>query len=101
MIKHRNLREDKNQFQDIITDDLITSFMARWKHIPDFNNDTKYGRLVWEELKDLLWAYVDLDESPQGRLVSSWFEASDSESEDVKGDNYLHDAAAGFHGYWH
>jgi len=100
-IHHRNLQEDKNQFYDVVTDELIYSFLSEWKHIPDFMLDSKNGRVVWDELKDLLWAHVDLDESPQGKLVSSWFESSDTESDGGgKADVYLNDAAAGFHGYW-
>ena len=67
--------------------------------MPDFDYDTKNGRLLWDELQDMLWSYVDLEESTQGMQVVSWFDDSDSDSDGGNGkvDVYIQDSAAGWH----
>jgi len=98
-IIHRNYSEDRDQFNDTITEELLEQFISPWTHIPDFNYDTKNGKILLDELQNFIWAYIDLDESPQGRMVAHWLEGSDTESDDgtVKVDTYLQDLAAGWH----
>ena len=65
----------------------------------DFDYNTKNGRILWDELQDMLWSYVDLEESTQGMQVVSWFDDSDSDSDGGNGkvDVYIQDSAAGWH----
>jgi hypothetical protein len=98
-IVHRNYSEDKDQYLDTVTDEVLQEFLRRWQHIPDFDVDTKLGRIVWDELQSFLWAYIDIDESPQGMKMMAWLDASDTESDGgtTKVDSYLQDIDAGFH----
>lgn len=99
LVLHRNMAEDKDQYRDTITDELLSEFLAEWKHIPDFDNDTRLGRIVNDELQDFLWSYIDIDESAQGMNVVSWFDVSDTESDGGSGkvDVYIQDIDAGWH----
>jgi hypothetical protein len=96
---HRNMPEDKDQYLDTITDELLDEFLAEWKHIPDFNGETRLGRIVRDELQQFLWAYIDIDESAQGMIVISWLDGSDTESDGGSGkvDVYIQDVDAGWH----
>ena len=98
-ILHRNYEEDRDQYLDTVTDSALADFLRLWNHMPDFDYDTKNGRLLWDELQDMLWSYVDLEESTQGMQVVSWFDDSDSDSDGGNGkvDVYIQDSAAGWH----
>jgi hypothetical protein len=99
-ILHRNMYEDKDEYNDTISDELLREFLEVWKHIPDFNSDTRLGRVVHDELQRFLWAYINLDESPRGEAVAHWIEGSDTESDNGSGgkvDVYIQDADAGWH----
>jgi hypothetical protein len=91
--------EDKDQYLDSITDELLEEFLSQWKHIPDFDVDTRLGRIVHDELQQFLWSYIDMDESPQGMNVISWLDGSDTESDGGSGkvDTYIQDVDAGWH----
>lgn len=99
ILLHRNMPEDKDQYLDTITDELLDGFLAEWKHIPDFDRDTRLGRIFRDELQLFLWAYIDIDESPQGMTVISWLDGSDTESDGGSGkvDAYIQDVDAGWH----
>lgn len=99
VVLHRNMPEDKDQYRDTITDELLGDFLAEWKHIPDFDRDSRLGRIVHDELQQFLWAYIDIDESAQGMNVISWLDGSDTESDGGSGkvDVYIQDADAGWH----
>lgn len=97
---HRNMPEDNYEYLDTITDELLRDFLESWKHIPDFNSDTRLGRTVHDELQRFLWAYISLDESPRGEAVAHWMEGSDTESDNGSGgkvDVYIQDVDAGWH----
>ena len=99
ILLHRNMPEDKDQYLDSITDELLEEFLSQWKHIPDFDVDTRLGRIVHDELQQFLWSYIDMDESPQGMNVISWLDGSDTESDGGSGkvDTYIQDVDAGWH----
>jgi len=99
-INHRNMIEDKDEYFDTVTDELLREFLEKWKHIPDFNSDTRLGRLLYDELQMFLWNYIDLDNSPRGAAVAYWMEGSDTESDNGSGgkvDVYIQDLDAGWH----
>jgi hypothetical protein len=99
-ILHRNLSEDKEQYLHVVTDEILRDFLDLWKHVPDFDQDTKYGRILYDEMQDFLWAYIDVEESPQGIKTMEWLEDSDADSDDCgdgKVDSYLQDIDAGWH----
>jgi hypothetical protein len=100
VVIHRNMTEDKDEYADTISDELLREFLERWKHIPDFNSDTRLGRTLYDELQNFLWSYIDLDESPKGDEVAYWMEGSDTESDNGSGwkvDAYIQDVDAGWH----
>jgi len=100
VILHRNMGEDKDEYHDTITDELLREFLEGWKHIPDFNSDTRLGRTLYNELQRFLWTYIDIDESPRGDAVAHWMEGSDTESDNGSGgkvDVYIQDVDAGWH----
>ena len=65
-------------------------------------------KLSQSELEILLWSYLDLDESEQGAIVLEMLEQESSDSEDhharrgravaARVDEYIQDAAEGYHG---
>jgi len=100
VILHRNMAEDKDEYLDTITDELLREFLESWKHIPDFNSDTRLGRTLCNELQTFLWTYIDVDDSPRGEAVAHWMEGSDTESDNGSGgkvDVYIQDVDAGWH----
>ena len=116
-VVHRNLPEDIDQYHDTVTEDVLLDFLKHWKCIPDFDTDTKFGNTFAIELQKLIWSFIDIEMSPQGRLVSKWLEGSDTESDSGNGtgnanananakakakakgklDSYLQDSYAGYH----
>jgi hypothetical protein len=98
-IEHRNYVEDNDEYLDTVTDEVLQDFLSHWNHIPDFDVDTKYGRILRNELQNVLWAYIDIDESPQGVKIMGWLDGSDTESDGgmAKVDSYLQDVDAGWH----
>jgi len=99
-VLHRNMPEDNDEYLDTITDELLLKFLEAWKHIPDFNSDTRLGRMLHDELQAFLWAYIDLDNSIRGDAVAHWIEGSDTESDNGSGgkvDIYIQDVDAGWH----
>lgn len=100
VITHRNMPEDNDEYIDTITDELLSQFLQGWKHIPDFNSETRLGRTLCDELQRFLWAYIDIDVSPKGEAVLHWLEGSDTESDNGssgKVDVYIQDVDAGWH----
>jgi len=103
-IHHRNTIEDIEHYNNIISDEELHSFLKAWGHtIDDLCIDTFIGVKIAEELKNLIWIYINLDISPQGIAVAEWLfqEDSDSEGEIVHKkftDQYHQDMADGYHG---
>ena len=102
---HRDWEEDLWEFQKIIDYNTISSFMDTWKLYEDFDQGTRVGQRMLHELQYILYPYLDLHASYNGRRVAEALEDSDSDSESWKSgrrrnknvDVYLLDASEGFH----
>jgi len=102
-IHHRNTMEDLEHFNHIIPDEDVRNFCKSWNHIDDLSVDSYIGVKIAEELKNLVWVYIDLDISPQGIAVADWLyqDDSDGEGEIINkkfSDQYYQDMADGYHG---
>jgi hypothetical protein len=100
-IQHRNTREDIDQFHHVISSEDYEMFLGSWGLHEDFDLESPVGQRTLLELPQLLWRYVDLENSSQGRLVASFWCDSDSDDERFahRGvDVYIEEARQGFHG---
>ena len=97
---HRNLPEDLYRFHTVIGSASIQDFMSEWSLCEEFTTELPLGRAIQTELESLLWSYLDLETSEQGDLVVSLLEQEDSDGEFTtrRVDEYIQDAAEGFHG---
>jgi hypothetical protein len=100
-IHHRDWNEDFHEYAKIMDFDKISSFMERWKFYEDLDPETRVGQRVLHDLQNLLYHFIDMDNSKIGIMVAT-AEDSDSDSEDVyrrtKDDVYLMEAREGMHG---
>jgi len=101
-IIHRDWNEDFLEYTQILTFDKISSFMERWKFYEDLDCDTVMGQRVLHELQNLLYHFIDMENSKIGILVAT-AEDSDSEYDEPssrrgKDDIYLMEAREGMHG---
>ena len=97
-VGHRNWQEDFLEYDYIMRFDTISNFMERWRLYEDFDPETRIGQRILHELQKLLYPFIDMDNSRNGRIFD---DDSDNEQEDThrqKDDIYLMDAREGFHG---
>lgn len=99
-IPHRDWDLDYYNYYDVFDYDTITSIENAWKHVDDLNIETDLGSDVMNELRNFIWHYIDLETSPQGRLIANLVEGSDSETDEhgEKLDRYIQDMGEGYHG---
>ncbi len=81
-IHHRDWEEDRDVFDFHIDIQAVEAFMKVWRSVEDFNPETRQGFRTQVELPTLLYTYVDIDESYQGRKLARTLETSDSEASD-------------------
>jgi hypothetical protein len=98
-IEHRDWPEDKDMFEINFDYEVLEEFFDSWRGNEDLDLQTDIGFRIFAELPTLLWHYVDLDESYQGRKMAKILE-SDSESEDdmIGVGDHLTDLTNGLHG---
>jgi hypothetical protein len=107
-IIHRNWEEDYDEFSLRINYHSVDSFLEKWVTIEDFDNETRWGARVYEELETLLWHHIDLDASRIGIRLAEKLMVSDSDSESGGSrrggrsrkidDVYIQEAREGLHG---
>lgn len=86
-IRHRDWPEDKDVFEFEIDLEAVEEFMDSWKNIEDMDCETREGFRVKVELPTLLYRYVDIDNSSQGRRMAQKLETFENEDSD-KQDEY-------------
>lgn len=79
---HRNWPEDQDNFDILVGFDEREEFLDGWDSNEDFDKTMPSGKKIRLEFEELLWTYVSLEKSRQGRKVASWMEDSDNEGED-------------------
>ena len=92
-ICHRNQTEDMVRFNMTIGAQGIEEFLESWKMVEDLDPECPMGQAVQSELEMLLWSYLDFDSEEE-----SADEATEVIQRGAKVDEYLQDAAEGFHG---
>jgi hypothetical protein len=104
---HRDWQEDHDYFHFTVTQSEIDTFLLNWRFADDFLQDTRMGQKASLELANLLYTYVNLDASENGRKIAEWMEgnSSESDSEPAKrgsrkdpSDIYLQEMNEGNHG---
>jgi hypothetical protein len=92
-IYHSNQTEDMVRFNMTIGAQGIEEFLEDWKMVEDLDPECPMGQAVQSELEMLLWSYLDFDCDEE-----SGDEATEVTQRGAKVDEYLQDAAEGFHG---
>jgi hypothetical protein len=92
-IYHRNQTEDMARYYATIGSQGIEEFLEGWALVEDLDPETPMGQAVQTELEMLLWSYLDFDSEEE-----SSEETGDTLPRGVKVDEYLQDAAEGYHG---
>jgi hypothetical protein len=103
-IKHRNLPEDRDRYEIVVTYDEIEKFLKKWSDIDDLDMKRNQGRRVREELSDFLYHYIDLESSKHGIAITRYLEDGEEDEEEYlqngkpkNKDQYLLDAEEGWH----
>lgn len=98
-IKHRDWPEDKDIFEINIDQEAVEKFLDKWREHEDFDLETHIGLRVAAELPILLWNYVDLESSLQGKRMAKILETDSESDEDTigHGDHWT-DLSNGLHG---
>lgn len=102
--EHRDWKEDYEYFHFTITQNELDKFLVKWRFAEGFEPDTRMGQRVALELAQLLYIYVDLERSQNGKKIAEFVEStsSDSDHEPVKRiakkDVYLVELNEGNHG---
>jgi hypothetical protein len=101
---HRNWPEDLREFQHIMDFDTISSFMEEWKSYSDFEEGTHIGQRMFCDLPNILYPFINMDKSYNGRVVEDALYDSDTDSDESwrgskrRGtDAYIADMNEGFH----
>lgn len=81
-IQHRNWEEDNDVFDCTIDLQTVEEFMDEWKTVEDFNIETRQGFRTQVELQTLLYTYVDIDSSRQGKKLARQLDVPDTEGSD-------------------
>ena len=100
-ILHRDWNEDFNRYEEVIGDQDFTSYFEMWRNNEDFDMQSRVGIRMFRELPAFLYVYIDMENSKQGQFVEELFDSDSDCVEDsqlVKQDAYLRDAASGYHG---
>jgi len=104
---HRDWQEDYDEFQHIMDNSIISDFMEKWKLYEDFDPETRLGQRMYE-FQYLVYPYLDLENSKNGRRIAHLLEDTDSDNDSVKSgrkggmprglDIYIAEAQEGLHG---
>jgi hypothetical protein len=102
---HRNWPEDLREFNHVMSYDTISNFMEGWKSYSDFDEGTHIGRRMFHELQDIVYPFIDMENSYNGRVVYEALYDSESDSDESwrggskrRGvDAYIADMGNGFH----
>jgi len=98
---HRNWPEDQDNFDMEVSFEDREEYLERWDACEDFDKTTQSGQKIRLEFEELLWTYVDLENSRQGRKIAYIMEGSDEEDEEDSGrvgvDSYIQDNYDGYH----
>jgi hypothetical protein len=115
-ILHRDCQEDYDQFHHVCDFFEIQELFDGLKTVEDFDSELPLGNTLLHNFADLLYTFLDLQASKQGRLIAQLYEDSDSSSESEWGrgdrrkgrkrqgngrkveDVYLQEARQGMHG---
>ena len=101
-IYHRNLPEDLDKFEMVVSNMEIENFLEKWEDIDDFSQSSPVGIRVRMEMQDFLYTYVNIESSKHGIAVTHLYEslAMEEEMEDEYKsgvDTYLIDVQNGWH----
>jgi hypothetical protein len=99
---HRDTLEDRDRYEFILDYMAVEKFLENYEQNEELCQRGKAGMRVYAELPDLLYRYIDLENSKQGHYISRILETNNSDSEDDDGgnrntDSYLADSADGWH----
>lgn len=100
-IIHRDWDEDHNRYQDIMNEEELSNYLFNWRENDDFNKQTRVGERMIRELIQFLYVHIDMDNSAQGQFIEKLYDSDSDYAEEtqvVKQDVYLQDAASGYHG---
>jgi hypothetical protein len=81
-VLHRNWPEDQDNFDMNVGFDEREEFLDGWDACEDFDKTMPSGQKIRLEFEELLWTYVNLEQSRQGRKVAALVEDSDNEEDD-------------------
>jgi len=95
---HRDWPEDFLQYTHMMNFDRISSFMERWRFYEDFDLETRAGQRVLHELQYLLYVFIDMDSSENGKLFDDDSDSEHDETYRGRDDVYLMEARDGLHG---
>jgi hypothetical protein len=101
---HRNWPEDLREFHYILDYDTISKFMEYWKSYSDFDQETHVGQMMFQELPNIVYPFIDMENSYNGQKVYNALYDSESDSDDSRRgskrggvDAYIADMGDGFH----
>jgi hypothetical protein len=80
-ILHRDWPEDRDTFDFHIDIQAIEEFMEGWRNVEDMDIETRHGFRTQSELQTLLYTYVDIENSSQGRRLAFKLMSDEEESE--------------------
>ena len=93
---HRDWQEDYDEYIHIMNYDIISKFLKKWRLYEDFDPESRVGQRMYE-IVSILYGYIDMNASKNGRRIANLLEETDSE-EERREDNYIVDAKEGYHG---
>ena len=107
---HRDWQEDLEEFQHVMDYDTLSRFMDTWKLYEDFDQDRRVGQRMLHEIQYLLYPFIDMENSYNGRRVAEALDDTDSDADSWKSgrrgaakggakkvDAYIADMNEGFH----
>ena len=100
-IIHRDWNEDHSRYEEVIGDQDFTTYFQMWRDNEDFDTQSRVGQRLFRELPEFLYVYIDMEKSKQGQFIEELFDSDSDYAEEtqvVKQDAYLQDAASGYHG---
>ncbi len=109
--EHRDWEEDYDYFHMFVTYSEISQFLSFWKYSDDLDPTTRWGQRAIHEFGQLLYTFLDLDISENGKKIAKFMESSSSDSDsEIKPkkhgriekpettDTYLQEMKEGSHG---
>jgi hypothetical protein len=88
-ILHRDWPEDYDVFDFHIDIQAIEEFIDNWRNVEDMDVETSHGFRTQVELQKLLYTYVDIGNSVQGRRLSAKLIQDESENSEGGQDEYV------------